>query len=198
MSDRTISVINEPVLEGVSIRLESLSDKHVSEKYANWLNDKEVCRENSHGGVVNTVEMTRTYVQSVDKSENIAAFAIIAKAEEKHIGNISLGNISWKNNSGEISILIGDKNYWGKGVGLEAYEMIIAYAFGVLGLYRLYSGMTVRNKAMIKVAEKAGMVYEGISKATLFKNGKYVDIVRYAIVKSNHENEQKEREDGDE
>ena len=183
MSDRILSVVNEPVLTGGAIRLEGLSGKHVSEEYAAWLNDVEVCRENSHGGG-NTIEMTREYVRSVDCSENTAVFAIICIKEEKHIGNISLGNISWRNNSGEISILIGDKDYWGKGIGRQAYELVIEYGFKVLELHRIYSGMTVRNKAMISVAEKVGMSREGIAKDAFQKDGEYVDIVKYAFINS--------------
>jgi len=180
-------VIDEPLLEGSTIFLEGLSQKHVCENYVQWLNDKEVCRENSHGDVYNTVEMTKAYVKSVDRSDKIAAFAIIAKNENRHIGNISLGDISWRRNSGEIAIIIGDKKFWGKNIGTRAYKLVIEYAFGMLDLHRLYSGMTVRNKGMIKVAEKSGMVREGIFKDAFFKDGEYRDIVQYAIINPNHQ-----------
>lgn len=179
-------VREEPKLSGKNIYLEGLSNKHVSEKYAGWLNDKEVCRENSHGRGDNTIEATRKYVESVDRSDTIAAFAIITKKEGIHVGNISLQNISWSNNSGEIAILIGEKSFWGKGISTEAYRLIIDYGFNALGLHRLYSGMTVRNKAMIKVAENAGMSKEGISKDAFLKEGIYMDIVHYAIINPKH------------
>lgn len=43
--------------------------------------------------------------------------------------------------------------------------------------------MIVRNKSMIKVAEKVGMSHEGISKEAFLKDGEYADIVHYAIIK---------------
>ncbi len=171
---------------GEMIYLEGLTLKHVNERYAQWLNDREVCKENRHGRVHNTVELTHAYVESVDVAENIAAFAIMTKRENKHIGNISLGNISWENGSGEISILIGDKDYWGKGAATEAYQLVIRYGFDSLGLHRLYSGMTVRNKAMIKVCEKAGMRQEGVSKEAFFKDGAYTDIIHYGVINPAH------------
>ena len=121
------------------------------------------------------------------ENENIAVFAIIAKDSDKHIGNISLGSISCEDNSGEISILIGEKDHWGRGIGYEAYTLIIDYAFNTLGLQRLYSGMTVRNKGMIRVVEKVGMLKEEIEKGVFLKEGEYVDIVKYAITKSKDE-----------
>lgn len=183
-------VIKEPLLMGDTIYLEGLSQKHVCQRYTEWLNDKEVCKENTHGRVFNTLEMTRDYVESADEAENIAAFAIITKKENKHIGNISLARISWENNSGEIAILIGDKDYWGKGIATEAYRLVIDYGFNTLNLHRLYSGMTVRNKAMIKVTEKVGMLQEGILREAFFKEGVYVDVVRYAIINPKHEKRQ--------
>ncbi len=175
-------VVNEPRLAGENIYLEGLSQQHISEKYTQWLNDKDVCRENRHGRGDNTLEKTAAYVKSVDKADTIAAFAIMTKEGNRHIGNICIENISWENNSGEISILIGEKDVWGKGVATEAYKLIIDYGFNMLGLHRLYSGMTVRNKAMIKVAEKAGMLKEGVLKDAFLKDGVYADVVRDGII----------------
>jgi [ribosomal protein S5]-alanine N-acetyltransferase len=179
-------VVKEPELTGENIILKGLSKKFVSEKYAQWLNDKKVCVENRHGSVKNTIYMTEKYVESVDRSDTAAAFAIITKAGDLHIGNVCLENISWENRSGEIAILIGEKDFWGKGIATEAYKLIIDYGFNMLDLHRLYSGMTIRNKAMIKVAERSGMTEEGILKESLFKDGIYVDIVRYAIINPKH------------
>lgn len=181
--------VEEPRLVGEDIYLEGLSKKHVSERYAGWLNDKDVCRENRHGKGNNTIEMTERYVESVDEADTIAAFAIMTKKEHRHVGNICLENILWENSSGEISILIGEKDMWGKGIATEAYKLIIDYGFNMLGMHRLYSGMTARNKAMIKVVEKIGMLYEGISKEALFKDGVYLDIARYAIINPKHKKE---------
>lgn len=179
-------VAHEPLLMGTNIFLEGLSDKHVSKAYANWLNDEEVCRENRHGRVHNTLHMTREYVRSVDRSDSYAVFAIINKMPRKQVGNISLGKISWENNSAEISIIIGEKQFWGKGIATEAYRLIIRFAFNTLGLHRVFSGMTVRNKGMIHVARKVGMKQEGILRDEFYKDGVYVDVVRFGLINPEH------------
>lgn len=180
-ADRKRMVIDEPVLTGKAIYLEGLSAKHVNQRYADWLNDKEVCRDNRHGTGDNTIEKTRKYVESVDKSDTDAVFAIMTTEGGRHVGNISL-KISWENNSGEISIIIGEKDAWGKGIGGEAYRLVIDYGFKTIGLHRLFSGMTARNNPMIKVAQKAGMLFEGVSKGSFYKDEEYLDIVKYGIV----------------
>lgn len=174
-------VIDEPVLTGETISLEGLTAKHVSQRYADWLNDNEVCRDNIWEINDNTVEKILKYVESVDKSATAAVFAIISRDGNKHVGNIGL-SISWENNSGEISILIGEKAAWGKGIGGEAYRLVKDYAFNELGLHRLYSKITARNKAMIKVAEKAGMLFEGVAKESYYKDGEYLDVVKYGML----------------
>lgn len=189
VEERKRLIREEPTIEGEIIRLEGLGLRHLSKEYADWLNDKEVCRDNRHARVHNTLKMTAEYVKSVDKSDNIAAFAIIAKKEKAHIGNISLINISWENNSGEISILIGNKLFWGKGIATEAYRLVIDYAFNALNFHRLAAGMTVRNIAMQKVAEKVGMLKEGVFKEAFFKDGAYLDVIRYAIINLEREGE---------
>ena len=70
-------------------------------------------------------------------------------------------------------------------MGTEAYSLIIKFGFEALKLHRLYSGMTLTNKGMIKVSEKSGMKYEGIAREALYKDGTYRDLVHYAIINPN-------------
>ena len=181
LNARKKKVIDEPVLTGETISLEGLTVKHVNQCYADWLNDKEVCKDNIWEINDNTVEKISKYVGTADKSDTDAVFAIITLDGNKHVGNVGL-SISWENNSGEISILIGEKSAWGKGIGGEAYRLVIGYAFKTLGLHRLYSRITARNKAMIKVAEKAGMLFEGVAKESYCKDGEYLDVVKYGML----------------
>lgn len=179
-------VISEPVLKGRTIYLEGLSGKHVSARYAGWLNDPDVCKETRHGGTRNTVARTRAYVRSVDRSPDTAVFAIMTRNDRKHIGNASLG-VCWGADVAELSIMIGDKEYWGKGVATEAYRLIIDYAFRKLDLHKVKSGMTLTNKGMIRVAERAGMKKECVLREDAFLGtGKYVDIVQYMILNPRH------------
>ena len=154
----------------------------ISADYISWLNDNEVCRDNSHATFPNTYSKTLSYLESVEKSRNEIVFAIKWKKNDVHIGNISIQNINWINRSAEIAIIIGNKNYWNKGVGSEAYKLIIVYGFQTLNLNRLSSGQTVTNKGMISVCEKNGMKKEGTLREVLYKNGEYIDAVVYSIL----------------
>jgi RimJ/RimL family protein N-acetyltransferase len=146
------------------------------------LNDKEVCRDNSHATFPNTKEKTLAYVRSVGSDNTEVVLAIRWKKNDIHIGNISLQRINWVNRSAELAIVIGKKNYWGKGVGTEVYKLMIEYAFERLNLNRVSSGQTLQNIGMINVCRKCGMKEEGVARQTMFKEGRYLDTVTYAIL----------------
>lgn len=174
--------MTNPTLVGEVIHLSPLTKDDISDRYVEWLNDPVVCRDNSHGGVPNTLAMTIDYVASVQGSRTTLAFAIRLNSNDEHIGNVSLQKIDPVNRSAELAMLIGEKQWWGRGVGMDAYRLLIDHGFRVLHLNRIYSAQTARNKAMIRVCEKVGMQQEGLLRKAMFKNGEYLDVVAYAIL----------------
>ena len=174
--------MKNPFLKGEKIYLSPLTKDDISEDYISWLNDSEVCRDNSHATFPNTYSKTLYYLESIEKSNKEIVFAIRWKKNDIHIGNISVQNINWINRSAEIAIIIGNKHYWNKGVGSEAYKLVIEYSFQTLNLNRLSSGQTVTNIGMLSVCEKNGMRKEGTFREALYKNGEYIDAVVYSIL----------------
>jgi len=174
--------MKNPFIIGENIYLSPLAKADISQEYISWLNDAEVCRENSHATFPNSEVKTTAYVESIENSKTEIVFAIRWKENDVHIGNISLQKINWINRSGEIAIIIGNKNYWNKGIGSEAYKLLIDYGFNTLNLNRISSGQTITNEGMIKVCVKNGMKKEGLLREALFKNGKFSDVIIYSIL----------------
>ena len=184
--------MKNPFLTGEKIYITALSKSDISEKYINWMNDKEVCRDNSHATFPNTRSKTLAYIESLEKSKDEIAFAIRWKKNDAHIGNIAINKIDRINRSAELAIIIGDKKYWNKGVGSEAYKLLIDYGFNTLNLNRISSGQTSANTGMIKVCEKMGMKKEGTLRQVLYKNGEYMDAVIYSILKKDYNRKNKQ------
>lgn len=180
--------MKNPFLIGTQIYLSPLTVEDVTEKYISWLNDNEVCRDNSHATFPNTREKTMAYVESVSRTNKEIVLAIRWKKNNVHIGNIALQRINWVSRSAELAIIVGDKKYWNKGVGTEAYMLMLGYAFDRLNLNRISSGQTLQNIGMINVCIKCGMKEEGVSRESMFKDGKYIDTVTYSILRSEYEN----------
>jgi len=173
-------------LEGKQIYLRPITHADAEGNYPDWLNDSEVCRYNSHGDTLYTREMARSYIARVSNDSSYAVFAICLADTDRHIGNIALQQISSKNQSAELAILIGEPNVFGKGIGYEAGKLLLEYAFDALKLHRLYCGTHAENRAMQRLALALGMREEGKQRDAIFKNGKFADIVLYAIVQNDY------------
>ena len=52
-------------------------------------------------------------------------YAICEKKNKKHIGNIKIGPIRRIDGVSDLVTVIGDKNYWGKGLATQALKLII-------------------------------------------------------------------------
>ena len=129
-----------------------------------------------------TPEKLLNFVQAALQSNTSLVLAVIDTKTEKHIGNISLQNINWIDRNAEIAFLLGEKDFWGKGVMLEAGELLINHGFESLNLHKIYCGTSSDNSGMQKLAEKLKMEKEGIRKEALFKNGVYHDIIEFGIL----------------
>jgi len=175
-----------PTLQGKNIFLRGLSMHDSEGSYPNWFNDPEVTKYNSHGERTYTKEMAEEYIELVTNSSSHQVFAIIEKASQKHIGNISLQAINTKARNAEFAILIGEPSVYGKGIGEEAGRLLLDYGFNELDLHRIYCGTSSSNLGMQKLAGKLGMQQEGLRRDGLLKNGEFADIIEYGILEDEY------------
>jgi ribosomal-protein-alanine N-acetyltransferase len=169
-------------LSGNTIVLRALQEQDIEGNYARWLNDPDITLYNSHGRFPMTKEKLSDFVKSAYASNSSLVLAICDITSETHIGNISLQAISWVDRSAEIAFLLGEKNYWGKGVMYDAAKLIIQHGFEALNLHRIHCGTSSDNIGMQKLAEKLGMKKEGVRIDAIFKNGNYYSIYEYGII----------------
>ncbi|MCF6194684.1 MAG: GNAT family N-acetyltransferase [Kangiellaceae bacterium] len=176
-------MLENEFLAGETIILRGLEESDLTAEYLQWLNDEEVCKYNSHAIFPNNSSKMKKYFESLDQ-KNSVVLAIIHRAENRHIGNISLQSIDWVSRSAEFAILLGNKNFWGKGVAIEAANLIVNYGFERLNLHRIHCGTSSENIGMQKLASNLKMKEEGRRREAMYKNGKFVDMVNYGVLKS--------------
>ncbi|MDR0677767.1 MAG: GNAT family N-acetyltransferase, partial [Holosporaceae bacterium] len=145
-----------------------LSMKELSGNYINWLNDKEICKYNSHGDVEYTYEDAITYINKLSNDTSKIVYAVYSLSDGVHIGNISLQKIDEKNRNAEVALLFGETFYWNKGYATEALQLLIKKA-AKMELHRLYFGTHIENVAMQKIGEKLNFQKEGIFRDCIFK-----------------------------
>lgn len=171
-------------LEGEKILLRPLADEDAFGAYPHWLNDPIVCQGNSHGAYPYTQEQALDFIHQNRGRTDALVVAIVEKINGRHIGNISLQAINPVSRSAEIAIILGEKEFWGKGIGTEAVTLLVRHAFFTLNLHRIYFGTPVSNRGMQKIGEKLGMHKEGCRREAFYKKGSYEDIWEYGLLRS--------------
>lgn len=174
-------------LTGDTISLRPITEADLGERYRDWFNDTEVCQFNSHHRFPNYDEDMRRYYETTIKSHENLVLAICDKTNDLHVGNVSLQNIDTLNQSAEFAIIIGDKSYWGRGVGKEAMRLIVEHGFDQLNLHRIYCGTAEDNVGMQKLALALGFTEEGRARHELFKNGQFKDTIRYSLLRDEYQ-----------
>ena len=174
-------------IEGTNVYLRPLDEEDIMNNYIHWFDDNDACKMNSHHKFPYSKKMLIDYVESVGSSNSELVLAIIEKNNDIHIGNISLQYINYINRNAEFAIFMGEKSYWGRGYSTEAGRLLIEHGFKSLNLYKVYCATYSENIGMIKLAENLGFSQEGVRKEQEFKNGKYIDVLEYGLLKSNWE-----------
>ncbi len=180
-------ILPSAFLVGEKIYLRPLIPEDCEGPYVSWFNDEEVCSGNSHHIFPYTTQEAKEYIEfSNNKTKNHLILAIISKEDNQHIGNIALQSINHVAQSAELSIIIGEMSAWGKGLGKEACRMICDHGFKAMNLNRISCGTFDNNKTMKKIALYLCMKEEGRRRKAAFKDGQYIDIIEYGVLKDEY------------
>ncbi|MBI2345337.1 MAG: GNAT family N-acetyltransferase [Deltaproteobacteria bacterium] len=102
-------------------------------------------------------------------------WAITLTKDKKLIGMIDLRfsdtrPFSYKRHMMDVGYVVM-RPEWNKGYVTEALKEVLAFAFSIPGVYRVWAICDVKNRASARVMEKAGMTREGrLSKYTFHPN----------------------------
>lgn len=172
--------------EGSVVLLRPLERTDLNERYLSWLNDPEVTRYTETGMFPSTAEDLDNYYRGLTGSKNDVILAVVDKKSGRHIGNVKLGPIHWIHRSATLGILIGEKEFWGKGVGLEATRLMVEYGFSRLNLHRIDLGLFAEHEVAVRCYEQAGFKVEGRMREDLFQGGEYKDRLWMGLLRSEY------------
>jgi ribosomal-protein-alanine N-acetyltransferase len=74
--------------------------------------------------------------------------------------------------------------YWGSGVFMAGAQLVLDFAFDVIGVHRLEARAAVQNGRANGALRKVGALQEGILRRSFLRNGAYLDQVLWAILSS--------------
>lgn len=174
-------------LVGQRIYLRAVNEDDAKGPYLGWFNDELVCQGNNHHIFPFTKHDALMYIQNVGNAGKELILAIVFYEADQHIGNIALQRIHPIYRSAEFSIIIGDSNFWGMKLGLEAGKLVCDHGFFTLNLNRISCGTFETNLAMQRLAHSLGMKEEGRRRKAAFKNGRSIDIIEYGVLRDEYE-----------
>ncbi len=82
-------------------------------------------------------------------------FAIDA-VDGTYMGNCMYYDMDTVNKQAEVGIVIGDREYWGRGYGYDAFVTLLDYLFSNTRMERLYLHTLVWNKRAQRAFQKCG------------------------------------------
>ena len=98
----------------------------------------------------------REFITNCNTRQDVMLLGIFTNIDDVHIGNIKFANIDLVNKSAWLGILIGDKDYRGKGI---ARETIIASILWIAQKYKIESiklGVDPNNIIACRLYQKIG------------------------------------------
>lgn len=174
-------------IEGKTVNLAPISKENL-ELHAKWLNDPNI-RRYTREVIPETVEKLKKQLEESSKEfpkRNIV-FEIYHKKDQKSIGIVSFHQIRWVDRIGMMGILVGEPEYWNKGIGTEACELIFEYGFDELNFYKILAQVLAPNTNSIRLLEKLGMKKEVTQTKHYYVDGEYVDQHLYSIFQADWE-----------
>ena len=127
-----------------------------------------------------TLRDAKAFIHSSATVRPHVSFAIVVHAEA--VGGIGLSPGSdIERFSAEIGYWLAEP-FWGRGIAVEALELVTAYAFDECNLLRLFALPFADNDRSTRVLEKAGFAREGLLRASAVKYGEPRDQALYACI----------------
>jgi len=111
----------------------------ITRKYINWLNDPDVTQFSALSIEMHTKDSCIDYLDSYHNSGNMFWAIIEVREGHGHIGNIN-AIIDKESQVADLGIVIGEKQLWGKGYGLEVWLLVCDYFFSNTAVLKITGG----------------------------------------------------------
>jgi RimJ/RimL family protein N-acetyltransferase len=163
--------------------------------FLKWANDLEIANYLTIYFPTTLEQIEEEYNKAI-RDPNRISFSIITCSPDQHEGKL-IGNvgaeINWKERIATIGIIIGEKDFLGKGYGTDATITLLEYLFKNLNMMRVELSTFDFNIRAQKCYHKVGFVDEGIKRKAKYMNGNYHDVIFMGILRNDWDAAQKKK-----
>lgn len=131
-------------------------------------------------GPMNTPVSDRKQIEYLKECEcdTLGAYwSIVAKEDNALVGSVAITDMIGE--TGELGIVMGEKEYWGKGIASEAVALAVKFVLNNLNITRVTAEYEEGNVAVQKVLERAGFLKKYFLKGSRTKNNKKINTIVY-------------------
>ena len=139
--------------------------------------DMEIMLAGSSWPVSETEQLS--WFNQLEKTKDVLRCIIAIPDDGSAVGMIILSNIDQKNGTGHIHIKTS-KEKRGKGYAFDAVNTLVNYAFNELRLHCVYANILEYNDASVRLFEKCRFKRDGVLRARVYKNGRFIDTYAYS------------------
>jgi RimJ/RimL family protein N-acetyltransferase len=174
------------IYRGELVRLAAEPPELMAKAIMHWDGDTECYRLAGGDPVyVWSEKKTKEFIEKdAEKNESRAIrFSVRTLTDDKLIGNVSLWVNSWAHSEAWVGIVIGEREYWGKGYGTDAMHLIVQYGFMEANLRRISLALHSYNLRALKSYEKVGFIIEGTLRGEILREGRRTDTFFMGILR---------------
>lgn len=107
----------------------------------------------------------------------------VIEVDGKCVGTCALFNANTTDQTCELGIGIGDKDYWGQGYGRDGVRVLLRYAFRYLNYRKVWLRVHAKNERAIRTYRACGFREEGRLRAQVWSDGAYDDLLLMGILR---------------
>ncbi|MFT4414869.1 GNAT family N-acetyltransferase [Fredinandcohnia humi] len=183
-------MIGYNLLKGMKVQLVRFKEEDVP-TIVSWYEDQEFLRNlDTLPAFPKHPSVFKEWIEQ--KNEKGFVFGIKELETNQLVGFVDIDSIIWPHRNAWLAIAIGGIGNRNRGLGYEAMQLALEYAFKELNLYRIQLTVFEYNERAIALYEKIGFVHEGTSREFLERDGKRYDMYSYGILKHEWEAQQSE------
>jgi RimJ/RimL family protein N-acetyltransferase len=178
------------LLRSTRVRLTAL-DESDAPTIARWTEDADYLRlQDTNAAIPRTAADISSEITAESKAADTIVLAIRLVDGDELVGTVGYYEIEWSNQVAWLGLGIGDRSHWGQGIGSEAMQLALRYAFYELNLYRVQLTVIDYNARAIALYEKSGFKREGVFRQFGQRDGRRYDMILYGLLRPEWESHQ--------
>lgn len=175
--------MNSIAITGKRLCLCPFTESDITADYIRWLNDPEVVRFSNQRFRRHDEKSCLDYLRSFAGSDNL--FLAVRLADDKRLIGTMTAYVSSQHGTADMGLLIGERGLWGRGFGLEAWNVLLDYLLQDRKLRKITAGTLRCNLGMTRIMERSGMCIEAVRSQQELVDGEPQDVLHFAKFRKN-------------